>query len=99
MRASRFAVVAASALVLSASGAYGQSVISAHSGILHYYEGEVTLEGKAPHQKAGTFAEVKEKQELQTQVGRAEVLLTPGVFLRMGENSAIRMDANKLSDT
>jgi hypothetical protein len=99
MRTSSFAVVAASALAMSSVGVYGQSVISAHSGVLHYSEGDVTIEGQAPHQKAGTFADVKEKQELQTQVGRAEVLLTPGVFLRLGENSAIRMDSNKLVDT
>jgi hypothetical protein len=99
MRTLRLMAVAASAMALSATGLYAQSVISAHSGVLHYYDGDVTIDGKAPHQKAGTFAEVKEKQELQTQVGRAEVLLTPGVFLRMGENSGIRMDSNKLTDT
>src|SRR4029077_1305187 len=37
--------------------------------------------------------------ELRTAKGRAEVLLTPGVLLRLGENSAIRMVANVLSDT
>ncbi len=99
MRTPSFVVVAASALALSGSGLYAQSVISAHSGVLHHYEGDVTIAGQPPNQKAGTFAEVKPKQELETQVGRAEVLLTPGAFLRMGENSAIRMDSNKLSDT
>jgi uncharacterized membrane protein YgcG len=99
MHTAGFVAVAASALALSGSGLYAQSVISAHSGVLHYYEGDVTIEGQAPHQRTGTFADVKEKQELQTQVGRAEVLLTPGVFLRLGENSGIRMDSNKLSDT
>jgi hypothetical protein len=92
-------VVAASALALSGAGLYGQSVISAHSGLLHWSEGDVTIDGQTPHQKTGTFAEVKEKQELATQIGRAEVLLTPGVFLRMGENSSIRMISNKLVDT
>ena len=29
----------------------------------------------------------------------AEVLLTPGVFLRMGENTSIKMVSNKLTDT
>ncbi len=98
MRCSSLAVVAASALALSSIG-QAQSVISAHSGVLHYYEGDVTIDGQAPHQKTGTFADVKEKQELQTQIGRAEVLLTPGVFLRMGENTGIRMVSNKLSNT
>ena len=99
MRISRLLAVAASTVLLSGVGLYGQSVISAHSGTLHFYEGDVTIDGQPPHQKVGTFAEVKEKQELDTQVGRAEVLLTPGVFLRMGENSGVRMVSNKLSDT
>jgi uncharacterized membrane protein YgcG len=81
------------------AGLKAQSVISAHSGVLHYYEGDVTVDGQVPHQKAGTFADVKQNQELATQAGRAEVLLTPGVFLRMGENSAVRMVNNKLTDT
>jgi hypothetical protein len=99
MRAPSFILVAASVLALSVTAASAQSVISAHSGVLHYYEGDLTLDGQAPHQKAGTFAEVKENQDLQTQVGRAEVLLTPGVFLRVGENTGVRMLSNKLTDT
>ncbi len=99
MRAPSLVVITASALAISVNGLNAQSVISAHSGVLHYYEGDTTIDGQTPHQKVGTFAEVKEKQELQTQVGRAEVLLTPGVFLRVGENSGIRMLSNKLTDT
>ena len=39
------------------------------------------------------------KPELRTEEGRAEVLLTPGVFLRLGENSSFRMITNRLIDT
>jgi hypothetical protein len=42
---------------------------------------------------------VKENGTLRTTTGRAEVLLTPGVFLRLGENSAFRMVTNRLIDT
>src|SRR2546429_3861810 len=45
------------------------------------------------------FPDVKENWQLRTEEGRAEVLLTPGVFLRVSENSAIRMIANRLIDT
>jgi hypothetical protein len=37
--------------------------------------------------------------ELRTINGRAEVLLTPGTFLRVGPSSAIRMVSNQLDDT
>jgi hypothetical protein len=99
MRTSSFAAIAVFTLASSTTGLFAQSVISAHSGVLHYVEGDVTIDGKAPQAKSGTFADVKDKQELQTQIGRAEVLLTPGAFLRMGENGSIRMISNKLSDT
>jgi hypothetical protein len=79
--------------------AHGQSVISTRSGVVHYFEGAVYLAGEplAPH--LGKFPSMAKGAELRTAQGRAEVLLTPGVFLRMGEGSAIRMVANELSDT
>ncbi len=36
---------------------------------------------------------------LETGQGRAEVLLTPGVFLRVGDNSAVRLISPGLADT
>ena len=36
---------------------------------------------------------------VRTADGRAEVLLTPGVVLRLGENSSLRMISNRLVDT
>lgn len=88
------------ALVLTgASCAWGQSVISAHSGLIHYVEGKVLLEGQPVDPKFGDFPEVKNDQVLQTAEGRAEVLLTPGVFLRVAENSSFKMLSNRLSDT
>ncbi|HET9321403.1 MAG TPA: hypothetical protein VFO27_16555 [Bryobacteraceae bacterium] len=49
--------------------------------------------------KFDNFPDIKENQELRTEEGRAEVLLTPGVFLRLGENSAMRLVTNRLIDT
>jgi hypothetical protein len=77
----------------------GQSVISAHSGTIHYTEGQVTLDGGAVQSKFGEFPEVKPGQVLATQDGRAEILLTPGVFLRLAENSSFKMVTNQLSNT
>jgi hypothetical protein len=45
------------------------------------------------------FSDVKENSVVKTGDGRAEVLLTPGVTLRMGENSSLRMITNRLVDT
>jgi len=78
---------------------YAQSVISAHSGTLHYFEGDVSIDGAPVQSKVGKFQEVKEQGVLSTAQGRAEVLLTPGVFLRLGENSSVKMLDTRLIST
>src|SRR5580704_9819856 len=87
------------ALAAGSVAALAQSVISARSGLIHYVEGQVYLGDQPVETKFGVFPEVKENQELKTEEGRAEVLLTPGVFLRLGENSSFRMITNRLIDT
>ncbi len=84
---------------LAASSAYAQYVISAHSGVIQVVEGSAYLNDKAVVTKFGQFPDIKNGQEFRTEQGRAEVLLTPGVFLRMGENSSIKMVSNLLTDT
>lgn len=79
--------------------AASQSIISAHSGIIHYVEGEITVDGNAVHPKFAEFPDVKPGQLLAAGEGRAEILLTPGVFLRLAENSSVRMLSNSLADT
>jgi hypothetical protein len=92
-----FALV--SLIAIASASAWGQSVISAHSGVIHLAEGQVTVDGNDVRQKFGEFGDVKTGQTLATQDGRAEVLLTPGVFLRVNENSSFKMTSNKLDDT
>ena len=88
------------ALAAGSMAALAQSaVISARSGLIHYVEGQVYLGDQLVETKFGVFPEVKENQQLKTEEGRAEVLLTPGVFLRLGENSSFRMITNRLIDT
>jgi hypothetical protein len=84
------------ALVLPASA---QPVISAKSGLLSYGEGQVLLNDQPVEFSTTRFADVKENSVVKTGDGRAEVLLTPGVTLRMGENSSLRMITNRLVDT
>ena len=77
----------------------GQTVISTRSGLVYFFEGSVWLEDQPLEQKFGKFPDIGEGRELRTEQGRAEVLLTPGVFLRLGENSRVRMLSTSLSDT
>ena len=94
----QLAVVVA-VLVLALVPAAAQNAISARSGMVHYVEGRVLLADNPIESKFGQFPEVKEKQVLRTEAGRAEILLTPGVFLRLDENAAIRMITSRLIDT
>lgn len=91
---STLAVVAVLALP-----ANGQSVVSTRSGVVHFFEGAVYLGGEPLEPRLGRFPNIAEGAELRTAEGRAEVLLTPGVFLRLGARSAIRMASNDLADT
>ena len=84
---------------LAATSAFAQQVISAHSGVIHLVEGKAYLNDKLIETKFGQFPDIKIGQEFRTEQGRAEILLTPGVFVRMGENSSIKMVSNLLTDT
>ncbi|MBV8847064.1 MAG: hypothetical protein JO307_30010 [Bryobacterales bacterium] len=84
---------------LTAVCAWGQNAISARSGMVNHVEGTVLLDGKTVEPKFGEFPQVKDDQTLSTEEGRAEVLLTPGAFLRLAEGSSFKMLSNKLSDT
>jgi hypothetical protein len=95
VRALFLAILAA----LSACCAYGQSVVSVRSGLINFVEGEVFLSDVPVEQKSGKFPEVREGAELRTEAGRAEVLLTPGMLLRVGPDSDVRMISASLIDT
>jgi hypothetical protein len=86
-------------LVTLASPAFGQAVISTHSGLVHFFEGAVFVAGQPLESHFGKFTAIPEGADLRTEQGRAEILLTPGVFLRVGEKSSIRMVSTALANT
>src|SRR5258708_19297586 len=83
----------------TAAALSGQPVVSVRSGLVHFFEGSVSIDGQPLEQRFGRFCDIKPGSELRTDQGRAEVLLTPGVFLRVDENSSIRMLDNRLTGT
>jgi hypothetical protein len=70
----------------------------ARPGTVNYVEGQVAMGGQALDSKS-TGTELSENQSLATLTGKAEILLTPGVFLRLGPNTSLRMVAAGLTDT
>ena len=95
----RFLAVSLSLGLMAAGSAFAQAVISSHSGVVQYVEGRAFLAGKLVDAKFGQFPDIKQNQEFRTEDGRAEILLTPGAFLRLGENSSVRMLDTSLSNT
>jgi len=90
--------VLASTFVLFCMRASPQSVISTHSGLVNFFEGDISIDGRPVPQINGRFPEVPEGSLLTTNDGRVEILLAPEVFLWLGRHSAIRMQRNSLRD-
>jgi hypothetical protein len=67
-------------------------------GTINYVEGEVFL-GKQALNSKSVGTEMQSGESLTTENGMAEVLLTPGVFLRVGDNSDVNMISPGLADT
>src|ERR1700676_1018152 len=62
-------------------------------GTVNYIEGQVSMDGRRVTD-AGR-ARLEPNGVLETASGKAELLLTPGVFLRIGDNSAVRMVSSR----
>jgi hypothetical protein len=71
----------------------------ARPGTINYVEGQVALDGQTLNRDSMGSAEAAAGQVLETQNGNAEMLLTPGVFVRLGNNSAVRMVSPTLANT
>jgi hypothetical protein len=68
-------------------------------GMVNYIEGQVSLGGQPLDQKSAGSAQLQAGQSLATQNGRAELLLTPGVLLRLDNNSAVMMNSTGIENT
>lgn len=76
-----------------------QTVEPAQPGAVNYVEGKVLLDGRQLTADSVGSDAMYSGEVLRTQQGRAEILLTPGVFLRVGEHSAVKMISPALTPT
>jgi FecR protein len=72
---------------------------AARPGGVNYIEGQVSIDGESLGAGAIGNTELNPSQSLETGVGKAELLLTPGVFFRLGDNSSAMMISPSLTDT
>jgi hypothetical protein len=72
---------------------------AARPGSVNYVEGQVSVGNQNLDVKSIGSVEVQPGQSIATGAGKAELLLTPGVFFRVGDNSVARMISPNLTDT
>jgi len=87
-------------LILAAGYASPQAyTVSAKPGAVNYVEGAAYINGTPVSEKDLKTTFLNANDILSTDVGKAEVLLAPGVFLRVGDNTKVRMVSPSLVDT
>lgn len=89
----------ASAAILAMFCGTALAANTAVPGTLNYVEGQAAIGSQTLSSKSVGEAELQPGQVLDTQNGKAEVLLTPGVFLRLDDNSAAKMISPHLTNT
>jgi hypothetical protein len=67
-------------------------------GTINYVEGQATLNGEPLGPSAAANTVVQPNEPIDTQTGYVEVLLTPGAFLRIGNNSEVVMQSIGLAN-
>ena len=85
--------------VLAASSFSQTYTVSAKPGAVNFIEGDVAVNGDPIWTSNVKSTFLNANDVIAVKNGRAEVLLTPGVFLRLGENSQIRMIRPSLVST
>lgn len=71
----------------------------ARPGAVNYVEGAAYINGRQLNNRDVGNAELDAGQMLTTGPGKAEILLTPGIFLRVDSNSAVKMLSPDLAKT
>lgn len=68
-------------------------------GTINYVEGQAFIGPNALTPATAPGVELERGQTVSTQAGKVEILLTPGVFLRLADNSAVTMVSPELANT
>jgi hypothetical protein len=68
-------------------------------GTINYVEGQASIGNETLSSKSIGTVQLQTDQTLTTANGKAEVLLTPGVFLRVGSDSAVKMISPSITNT
>ena len=89
--------IAVAACSLAGLACFGQTVISARAGLICYTEGRVLLNELAVRLAPGRFPQMRTEDVFRSTRGRGEILLNPEAFLRIRDDSAVRLLSNSLT--
>jgi hypothetical protein len=93
-----FFLVCGTAAALVCGTAAAQNVISTKAGVISFAAGAVSLDNNPVKLSKGGLFQMENGQRLKTQRGLAEVVLTPGAYLRLSGNSSVQMEQNQISE-
>jgi hypothetical protein len=94
------ALILTLSLATLSAAAFGQiSGNIARPGTLNYIEGQTSIEGRPLSPNSVGNTTLQAGQVLATANGKAEILLTPGIFVRLGDNSTVQMVSTDLTHT
>jgi len=99
MKQSWWKIVLGCLVAASLSVAAWGATTTAPLGALNYVEGNASIGEQHLSPSSVGSTDLETGQTLTTQNGRAEILLTPGVFLRLDHHSAVEMISPALTDT
>lgn len=99
-------LIALASLGLLATPVFGADLPNASSqenpgrpGTVNYIEGAAYLDGNQLNNQSVGNSAMNSGDVVTTQAGKAEILLTPGIFLRVDSNSAVKMISPDLAQT
>ena len=88
------------ALLLTATVSFADTNKNpAMPGTVNYVEGQVSIGAQDLTSKSVGSTQVDPGQSLTTATGKSEMLLTPGIFLRLGDHSSAQMVSSSLTNT
>lgn len=87
------------AILAEAAGSQPPMPRPARPGSINYVEGEAFIGTSPLNVSSISTLELGRGQSVTTRTGKVEILLTPGVFLRLADNSSLKMILPDLANT
>src|ERR1051326_1833979 len=99
MKTARLAFIGGLLLLAIVPPAWSDVTHPARPGSINYVEGQASIGSQVLRPNSAGSIDLAVGQTLTTQAGKVEILLTPGVFLRVADTSSVKMVSAALMNT